>query len=192
MTRGESESGRSGYMKWVAVMAMIAVFGNPAFGFSFESAGVKYSVPKKVVIKVGGDTLFSSSKPKTWDEETDLAYRLRFESHDFLIVGTWDSADFTTFRLFHLGKSSGDIKQYRFMSAVEDDDRGEFFVADGKLHYWESKFCGKKTVMVFNPTSLEFKVEQLQNVSPGGCLPAQLQTAKGKNKLEWEKLSLHP
>lgn len=179
-------------LRQTAAAAIVVAFSNFAFGFTFESAGVKYSIPKKVIVKVGGETLFSSSKPKTWDEETDIAYRFRFESHDFLLVGTWDSADFTNFRLFHLGKTAGDIKQYKFMSAVEDDDRGEFFVADGKLHYWESKFCGKKTVMVFNPTSLEFKVEQLQNVPPGGCLPAQLQTGKGKNKLEWEKLSLHP
>lgn len=174
---------------WMIFLTLFAVLGDQALGLSFESNGTKYSFPKKVVIQRNGETLFTSSKPKSWNEESDRAFRFRFETHDFLLVGTWDSGDFTTYRLFHLGALPGEIKQYTFMSAVEDDDVGEFFAFDGKLYYWESKFCAKKTALIFEPSTLEFKEYKFKDVPKGGCLTADGQLAKRKYKIEWKKLS---
>lgn len=176
-------------LRWrLEIVFFIFCVGDLAFGLSFDSNGVKYSIPKKVVIKVGSETLFSSSKPKSWDEETDRAFHFRFEAHDFLIVGTWSSDEFTSYRLFHLGKTQADIKEYKFMTPSEDDGLGTFFTFDGKLHYWEPSNCRGKTAMVFEPGSLEFTVIQMKDIPQGSCLSADLQKAKGKSKINWKKL----
>jgi hypothetical protein len=153
-------------------------------GFSFEADGAKFSLPKRIVIQKNGATLFIDKDSGIWNAETDGVKYFKFGKTIFLIISQWDTGDFTSFRLFHLGSTKDQTKEYKIMGAVEDDNGAVFFTSADKLYYWEKYFCDQKRAYVFDDKKLDFVEVRFKDLKGETCLPQNLESARMKNKIK--------
>ncbi len=153
-------------------------------GFSFEVEGAKFTLPKQVVIQKSGTLLYSDKDAGVWNGETDGVRYFKIEKAIFLIVSEWDTGNFTSFRLFHLGSSKDQTKEYKIMGAVEDDNGAVFFTSSDKLYYWEKFFCDKKKAYMFEFKKLNFVEVHFKDLKDQNCLPKDLDLARKASKIE--------
>ena len=153
-------------------------------GFAFDVDGARFTLPKRIEIIKNGAILFSDKDASMWNSETDGVGYFKFEKAIFLIVSNWDTGDFTSFRLFHLGGTKEQTKEYKIMSAVEDDNGSVFFKSGAKLYYWEKFFCDQKKVYVFEDKKLDFVETIFKDLKGPNCLPKDLDLARTKNGIK--------
>ena len=153
-------------------------------GFVIEAGEERFNLPQKVVIQKNGKLLMSDKVAKPWNTETDGVRYFNFGKDIFLIASEWDTGDFTSFRLFHLGSSKDQTKEYKIMGAVEDENGAVFFKHGEKLYYWERSFCDQKKVFVFDDKKLEFISVIFTDLKGKSCLPDNLELARKQHEIK--------
>lgn len=145
--------------------------------------GTKYVLPKKLIIQKENTPLFQDTETRPWNVETDRIKYFQFEKKTFLIISEWDTADYTSFRLFHLGNTKEQTKEFTIMGAVEEENGAVFFTSKKKLYYWEKPFCESNKAYQFDDKKIEFVEVKFNKQKGKKCLPSELETAKVKNKI---------
>ena len=152
--------------------------------FSFKVEDAQITLPKRVEMRRNGTILFGDKDAGIWKSETDHVGYFKFGKAIFLIVSQWDTGDFISFRLFHLGSTKAQTKEYTIMGAVEDDNGAVFFESEAKLYYWERFFCRQKMTYVFDEKKLDFVEVHFNDLKEEDCLPEKLSSASKTNKVE--------